>query len=114
MHLTIDRDIQYAADQALADKIEYIRNNESDDKGNRLLNATRGALVAVEVKTGRVLALTSYPNFNPNLFTVQGQLTPEQYKDYFNPDLEKFGQEFIKRMGLNKTVDDLFSAQKWN
>lgn len=108
VHLTIDRDIQYAADQALADKIEYIRNNESDDKGNRLLNATRGALVAVEVKTGRVLALTSYPNFNPNLFTVQGQLTPEQYKDYFNPDLEKFGQEFIKRMGLNKTVDDLF------
>lgn len=89
VHLTIDRDIQYAADQALADKIEYIRNNESDDKGNRLLNATRGALVAVEVKTGRVLALTSYPNFNPNLFTVQGQLTPEQYKDYFNPDFRE-------------------------
>ncbi len=111
VHLTIDRDIQYAAEQALADKIEDLRANGRDDKGNRLANATRGALVAVEVKTGRVLALTSYPNFNPNLFTVPGQLTPEQYQDYFNPDLEKFGQEFIKRMGLNKTVDDLFPVR---
>ncbi|GEP63164.1 penicillin-binding protein [Clostridium beijerinckii] len=108
VHLTIDRDIQYAADQALADKIADMQATGRDDKGNRLLNATRGALVAVEVKTGRVLALTSYPNLNPNLFTVPGQLTPEQYQDYFNPDLEKFGQEFIKRMGINKTVDYLF------
>ncbi|MBN7572964.1 penicillin-binding protein [Clostridium sp. 2-1] len=111
VHLTIDRDIQYAAEQALADKIADMQATGRDDKGNRLLNATRGALVAVEVKTGRVLALTSYPNLNPNLFTVPGQLTPEQYKDYFNPDLEKFGQEFIKRMGLNKTVDDLFPVR---
>ncbi|NOW88252.1 penicillin-binding protein 2 [Clostridium beijerinckii] len=108
VHLTIDRDIQYAADQALADKIADMQATGRDDKGNRLLNATRGALVAVEVKTGRVLALTSYPNLNPNLFTVPGQLTPEQYQDYFNPDLEKFGQEFIKKMGINKTVDYLF------
>ncbi|NRY61447.1 penicillin-binding transpeptidase domain-containing protein [Clostridium beijerinckii] len=108
VHLTIDRDIQYAADQALADKIADMQATGRDDKGNRLLNATRGALVAVEVKTGRVLALTSYPNLNPNLFTVPGQLTPEQYQDYFNPDLEKFGQEFIKRMGINKTIDYLF------
>ncbi|OOM73715.1 penicillin-binding transpeptidase domain-containing protein [Clostridium sp. BL-8] len=111
VHLTIDRDIQYAAEQALADKIADLQANGRDDKGNRLANATRGALVAVEVKTGRVLALTSYPNYNPNLFTVPGQLTSEQYKDYFNPDLEKFGQEFIKRMGLNKTVDDLFPVR---
>lgn len=118
VHLTIDRDIQYAADQALADKIADMQATGRDDKGNRLLNATRGALVAVEVKTGRVLALTSYPNLNPNLFTVPGQLTPEQYQDYFNPDLEKFGQEFIKRMGINKTVDQLFpqtsSGTRWD
>ena len=37
-----------------------------------LLNATRGALVAVEVKTGRILSLVSYPGFDPNLFTISG------------------------------------------
>lgn len=108
VHLTIDRDIQYAAEQGLADGIANIRNNVLSDDGNRFLNATRGALVAVEVKTGRILSLTSYPNFNPNLFTVPGQLTPEETKQYFNPDLESFGQELIQKMGLKKSVDDLF------
>ncbi|WP_297418638.1 penicillin-binding transpeptidase domain-containing protein [Clostridium sp.] len=111
VHLTIDRDIQYAAEQGLSDGIDNIQKNVVDENGNRFLNATRGALVAVEVKTGRVLALTSYPNFNPNIFTVPGQLTPEEYKQYFNPDLESFGTGLIQKLGLNKTVDDLFPKQ---
>ena len=108
VHLTIDRDIQYASEQALADGIENIRKNVKDDDGYRFLNATKGALISVEVKTGRILSLVSYPDFNPNLFTVPGQLTTEETNQYFNPDLEAFGKEFIQRMGLNKTVDQLF------
>lgn len=106
VHLTIDNNVQYAAEQALADGMEKIRG--TSDNGYTYKNATRGALVAVEVKTGRVLSLVSYPDFNPNLFTVPGQLTPEENKQYFNPDLDTFGAELIKNMGLNKTVDDLF------
>ena len=42
-------------------------------------------------------SFTSYPNFNPNLFTVPGQLTPRRISgQYFNPDMETFGKEFIK------------------
>jgi penicillin-binding protein 2 len=108
VHLTIDAGVQYASEQALADGIENIRKNMQDDKGYRYLNATRGALVAVEIKTGRILSLASYPNYNPNLFTVPGQLTSEETKQYFNPDLVTFGKDLIQRMGLNKTVDDLF------
>ena len=108
VHLTIDNNIQYAAEQALADGINNIQQNGIDSDGYRFKNATRGALVAVEVKTGRILSLVSYPDFNPNLFTVPGQLTSEENKQYFNPDLDTFGAELIKTMGLNKTVDDLF------
>ena len=98
----------------MADGIENIKNNITDTDGYRFLNATRGAIIAVEVKTGRILSLASYPNFNPNLFTVPGQLTSEENKQYFNPDLDTFGKELIQRMGLNKTVDQLFPKKyRW-
>lgn len=106
VHLTIDSGVQYASEQAFADNLEKIRN--TPEEGYRFLSATRGALVAVEVKTGRILSLVSYPNYNPNLFTVAGQLTTEENNQYFNPNLEKFGKEFIQKMGLDKTVDELF------
>jgi len=108
VHLTIDNDIQYAAEQGLTDAMENLQKNVLDTDGSKFPNATRGAVVAVEVKTGRILSLASYPNFNPNLFAVPGQLTTEENKQYFNPDYEAFGKELIQRMGLNKTVDDLF------
>ena len=108
VHLTIDRDIQYAAEQALADGIQNIQQNGSDTDGYRFANATRGALVAVEVNTGRILSMVSYPGYDPNLFAVSGQLTSEENRQYFNPDLDTFGEELIKRMKLNKNIDEIF------
>lgn len=108
VHLTIDANIQYVAEQALADGIKEIQQNGTDTDGYRFRNATRGALVAVDVKSGKILSLVSYPDYNPNLFTIPGTLTSEESKQYFNPDYEAFGQELITRMNLNKTVDDLF------
>lgn len=108
VHLTIDANLQYVAEQALADGIKEIQQNGVDTDGYRFRNATRGALVAVDVKSGKILSLVSYPDYNPNLFTIPGTLTSEESKQYFNPDYEAFGQELITRMNLNKTVDDLF------
>ena len=102
VHLTIDAKLQWVAEQALKDGIKEIQQNPEYS------NATRGALVAVDVKTGKILSLVSYPDYNPNLFTIPGTLTPEESDQYFNPDLESFGKEFIKRMNLNKDVDELF------
>lgn len=48
LYLTIDLDVQRAAEEAL---------------GNR-----RGAVVAMDPNTGEILALVSHPNFDPNLF----------------------------------------------
>jgi penicillin-binding protein 2 len=110
VHLTIDSSIQYAAEQSFIDTMKNLQST-TDENGYIHKNATRGAVIAVEVKTGRILALTSYPNFNPNLFTVPGQLSKEENRQYFNPDLETFGKQFIQKMGLNKTVEQLFPMQ---
>lgn len=55
VHLTIDSHIQESAEQALAASV-----NE--------FHASSGVVVAVEVKSGDIVALANYPFFNPNAY----------------------------------------------
>lgn len=105
VQLTIDKNVQYAAERALDDTMKELQRGGGDLNTK---NATRGAVIAQDVKTGKIIAMASNPSFDPNLFAVPGRLSNTQIKEYFSPDLEKFGNDYIKRMGLNKTVDDLF------
>lgn len=103
VNLSIDKNLQYVAEEALQSTMDNISTDA------KYTTANRGACIAVEAKTGRILALVSLPNFNPNDFVLSGLLTDEQTKAYFNPDLEAYGEEYIKLKGLvGKTVDDLF------
>ena len=108
IHLTIDKDVQYAAQEALKDTIERVRNNVS-----QAYNATRGAVVAIEVGTGRVLAMASYPDYNPNDFAIPGQLSEEKYEEYFNPNLEEFGKQHISKTNAKGTLDELFPKNEY-
>lgn len=60
VYLTIDLDLQSAAETALANGIEDMkaRQSGSDDV------ASAGAVVAVDVKTGEPLAIASYPTYD--------------------------------------------------
>ncbi|MBR5535102.1 MAG: hypothetical protein IKU60_00490 [Clostridia bacterium] len=67
--LTIDLDLQQAAQEALYDTIVDIRSKAKDAASGRY--ADSGAVVAVDVNTGEILAMASYPtydtaNFNQN------------------------------------------------
>ena len=64
--LTLDLDLQLAAEQALADK-----------KG--------GAIVAMDPRTGAILALASKPNFDPNFFSKLVTTQKEYDQLFSNP-----------------------------
>lgn len=62
--LTIDANIQATAEKSMKELIEKIRNGGF----GRAYDAKSGAVVALNVKTGEVLGMCSYPDFEPQLF----------------------------------------------
>lgn len=67
--LSIDIDLQAEAERLLAAKIATLRGRT--DKSGARLNAPQGSVVIQEPATGQVLALASYPSFDPSM-TVNG------------------------------------------
>ncbi|QJD84169.1 peptidoglycan D,D-transpeptidase FtsI family protein [Cohnella herbarum] len=61
--LTINKDIQLATQNAITEHLEKIRT--SSDKQERAANAKTGYAVAMEVKTGKVVAMASMPDYDP-------------------------------------------------
>lgn len=78
--LTIDLDLQTKTEEVLEDIIKKIQNGELN--GTKYHDATAGAAVVLEVKTGEVLAMASYPIYNPAEFT--DGISNEEYDKYFN------------------------------
>jgi cell division protein FtsI/penicillin-binding protein 2 len=67
LYLTIDKSVQVAAQKAVATHIEFLQH--STDKNYSLGNkAVAGYAVAIEVDTGRVMAMVSMPDYDPNLW----------------------------------------------
>lgn len=63
--LTIDASLQSITEQVLKRDIEKIRNGEF----GKAYDATGGAMVVMKVDTGEILAMASYPDYEPSKFT---------------------------------------------
>ena len=77
VYLTIDRDLQEQAEESLKGVLAAIREGVSYNSEYGTFspiksapNAESGAVVVSNVKTGEVLALASYPDYDPNIFST--------------------------------------------
>lgn len=73
--LTLDKDLQHAANQALAEQIEA---KPTED-------CTAGAAVALDIHSGAILACASYPTFDLNRYTSDDEYLAALYKDENQP-----------------------------
>ena len=68
VELTIDIELQEVAYKALEEWILELRQTGARGDGEAGTDAMGGAVVAIDVKTGEVLASASYPTYNANSF----------------------------------------------
>lgn len=67
LHVTIHKDVQEAAETAIAEHLAYLRA-APPSSGDRAPFARSGYAVAMEVETGRVVAMASMPDYDPNVW----------------------------------------------
>ncbi|MFH5186375.1 peptidoglycan D,D-transpeptidase FtsI family protein [Paenibacillus sp. TAB 01] len=77
LYLTIDKNIQLATEQAIMDQLSFIRNRSLAGDFGYAPNARSGYAVAMEVKTGKVVAMASMPDYDTNTWT--GGMSTEDY-----------------------------------
>jgi len=74
--LTIDSKVQQKAEESLKNNIEKIKNGEYGES----YNVETGSAIAISVETGEIIAMCSYPDFEPELF-VNG-ISQEKWDEY--------------------------------
>jgi len=69
--LTLDRDLQDATEQAISDAYNYAQPSWAQF-------STGASVVVIDVKTGAILAMASYPSFDADVFKLDTQLPVAQ------------------------------------
>ena len=72
---TIDINLQIIAEDALADIIDWLKNEENSTKDKNQEQSGRdvegAAVIVMKVKTGEILACASYPTYNPMTYNEE-------------------------------------------
>ncbi len=74
--LSLDAGVQRVAEQALVRAVERARTMTARGSGLPLV-ADSGSVVVMEARTGRLVAMASYPSYDPSVFV--GGASPQEY-----------------------------------
>ncbi len=85
VQLTIDIDLQAMAEQYLKDGLDVARQQPTkfEEEGVIIYKAPAGAMVVMNPQDGSILAMASYPTYDPELF-VSG-ISQDEFDDLINP-----------------------------
>lgn len=109
--LTIDRELQMVTAQAINDAYNYAETNWASV-------AAGGAAVVIDVNTGEVLAMASYPTFDPGIFnpdtayTDRGTLIQNAANNPLRPLTNKAVQEQYTPGSVYKVITTLAAANE--
>lgn len=110
--LTIDSKLQKVVEDALKDNIEKIRSGGF----GKSYDAKGGSCVVMNVKTGEVLAMASYPDYNPQSFA--DGISVEEWNSYANntsyPLLNKTIQSAYEPGSIFKMVTAIAGLESGN
>lgn len=140
--LSIDTQMQKIAEEALEENVKLVREEQErlyrsksgsynaelaarGDTYEDLQMAESGCAIVMDVKTGQVLTMASYPDYDPNIFV--GGISQELYDEVNNQDGAPLYNKAISRgtpgstfkmvtavaglmegaVGVNETIDDI-------
>jgi penicillin-binding protein 2 len=107
IQLTIDRDLQVIVAQAMNDAFNYAANNWGSTR-----ISPGGAAVVIDVTNGDILAMFSYPTYNPSLYNTTASLSREYGTDGLQTFQAAFGR-FIndpRRPTVNRATAEQYST----
>ena len=79
--LSIDLDLQANAEKQLAERIDSLSGGQ--DRGGRPTKASQGSVVVTEPMTGEVLAMASYPTYDPA--AIVNGISSEMWAQFQDP-----------------------------
>ena len=110
LHLTIDKDVQLITEQAIADQLAAMKKAPAGSYAARGAKAVAGYAVAMEVDTGKIISMASYPDYDPVVWE-SGRISPENmaainYRYTNGAVRERFG-EFADPLEFRKHPSSL-------
>jgi penicillin-binding protein 2 len=116
--LTIDPKLQRAAEKAIEEAKDEI-NTLNRKNGKPLVDKARGAIVALNPKTGQILALAVGPKIDPNWFSTRPKdpraiqaFNDNKYKPMWNRAVKQFEQGSVFKLVTNSALLEIGAGNR--
>ena len=103
VYLTIDTNLQKVTMESLARNIELIKNKNTVNNKSNFGDAFAGAAVVLDVNTGAVLTMASYPSYDPQIYLAGSEDTAAQKM------IDQIGNDNKNKPLVNRTIQENYA-----